>query len=37
MVVCKFQEFVGTTLVCEGELTGIALPPDIFDNGPAAK
>ncbi|WP_428305651.1 3-hydroxyacyl-ACP dehydratase FabZ family protein [Lacipirellula sp.] len=37
MVVCKFQEFVGTTLVCEGELTGIALPPDIFDYSPAAK
>jgi 3-hydroxyacyl-[acyl-carrier-protein] dehydratase len=37
MVVCKFQEFVGTTLVCEGELTGIALPPDIFDIGTAAK
>jgi 3-hydroxyacyl-[acyl-carrier-protein] dehydratase len=35
MVVCRFQEFVGTTLVCEGELTGIALPSDIFLNGAA--
>ena len=35
MVVCKFQEFVGTTLVCEGELTGIALPSDIFNNASA--
>jgi len=35
MVVCKFQEFVGTTLVCEGEVTGIALPSNIFDNGAA--
>ena len=26
MVVCRFQEFVGSSLVCEGELTGIALP-----------
>lgn len=33
MVVCRFQEFVGTMLVCEGELTGIALPSDIFLNG----
>ncbi|RIK84464.1 MAG: beta-hydroxyacyl-ACP dehydratase [Planctomycetota bacterium] len=26
VVVSKFQAFVGTNLVCEGELTGIALP-----------
>lgn len=26
MVQCRFQEFVRATLVCEGELTGIALP-----------
>jgi 3-hydroxyacyl-[acyl-carrier-protein] dehydratase len=25
MVVCRFQEFVGESLVCEGEVTGIAL------------
>ena len=37
MVVCRFQEFVGTTLVCEGELTGIALPSDIFKNDGKAK
>lgn len=37
MVVCKFQEFVGTTLVCEGELTGIALPSDIFKSDDAGK
>lgn len=37
LVVCKFQEFVGTTLVCEGELTGIALPSDIFKSDAAAK
>jgi len=37
MVVCRFQEFVGTTLVCEGELTGIALPSDIFRTDVAAK
>jgi 3-hydroxyacyl-[acyl-carrier-protein] dehydratase len=35
LVVCKFQEFVGTTLVCEGELTGIALPSDIFKSDAA--
>ena len=28
MVQCRFQEWVGKTLVCEGELTGIALPVD---------
>jgi 3-hydroxyacyl-[acyl-carrier-protein] dehydratase len=37
LVVCKFQEFVGTTLVCEGELTGIALPSDIFKSDAAGK
>jgi 3-hydroxyacyl-[acyl-carrier-protein] dehydratase len=26
MVACRFQGFVGMTLVCEGELTGVALP-----------
>lgn len=26
MVACRFQGFVGETLVCEGELTGVALP-----------
>jgi 3-hydroxyacyl-[acyl-carrier-protein] dehydratase len=26
MVNCRFQGFVGTSLVCEGEITGVALP-----------
>lgn len=26
MCVCQFQEFVGTSLVCEGTIKGIALP-----------
>jgi 3-hydroxyacyl-[acyl-carrier-protein] dehydratase len=30
MVVCRFQEFVGESLVCEGELTGIPLPLDML-------
>jgi len=30
MVHCRFQEFVGTTLVCEGELAGIPLPTEVL-------
>jgi 3-hydroxyacyl-[acyl-carrier-protein] dehydratase len=30
LVVCRFQEFVGTSLVCEGEVTGVALPADVL-------
>lgn len=30
MVVCRFEEFVGETLVCEGQLTGIPLPLDVL-------
>ncbi len=26
MVACRFQGFVGTSLVCEGEIAGVALP-----------
>jgi 3-hydroxyacyl-[acyl-carrier-protein] dehydratase len=33
MVVCRFQEFVGTSLVCEGEITGIALPMEMLQEG----
>lgn len=36
MVVCRFQEFVGESIVCEGEVTGIALPVDALQQ-PAAK
>jgi 3-hydroxyacyl-[acyl-carrier-protein] dehydratase len=36
MVVCRFQEFVGESIVCEGEVTGIALPVDAMQL-PAAK
>jgi 3-hydroxyacyl-[acyl-carrier-protein] dehydratase len=34
VVICRFQEFVGTSLVCEGELTGIALPAKMPQAGP---
>ena len=27
-VICKFEEVVGTNIVCEGEITGIPLPVD---------
>ena len=30
MVVCRFQEFVDASLVCEGEITGIALPTEVL-------
>jgi len=33
LVVCRFQEFVGTTLVCEGEITGIPLPTEMLQEG----
>ena len=33
MVVCRFQEFVGTSLVCEGEITGVALPAQMLQEG----
>ena len=26
MVACRFQGFVGASLVCEGEIAGVALP-----------
>jgi 3-hydroxyacyl-[acyl-carrier-protein] dehydratase len=32
MVVCRFQEFVGATLVSEGEITGIALPDNVIQS-----
>ena len=35
LVVCRFQEFVGTTLVCEGEVTGIPLPVEVLQAGTA--
>jgi 3-hydroxyacyl-[acyl-carrier-protein] dehydratase len=35
MVVCRFQEFVGTTLVCEGEMTGIPLPLELLQQSAA--
>jgi 3-hydroxyacyl-[acyl-carrier-protein] dehydratase len=35
LVVCRFQEFVGTNLVCEGEVTGIALPAEMMQTGMA--
>ena len=28
LVICRFEEFVNETLVCEGEITGIPLPVD---------
>jgi len=30
LVGCRFQEFVGTSLVCEGAITGIALPAQML-------
>jgi 3-hydroxyacyl-[acyl-carrier-protein] dehydratase len=30
LVVCRFQEFVGTTLVTVGEITGIPLPDNVL-------
>ena len=36
MVQCRFQGFVGTTLVCEGEVTGIALPVDQLQASPTS-
>jgi 3-hydroxyacyl-[acyl-carrier-protein] dehydratase len=33
LVVCRFQEFVSGSLVCEGELTGIALPAKMMQEG----
>jgi 3-hydroxyacyl-[acyl-carrier-protein] dehydratase len=35
MVVCRFQEFVDATLVCEGEMTGIPLPVDLLQQATA--
>jgi 3-hydroxyacyl-[acyl-carrier-protein] dehydratase len=35
LVVCRFQEFVGASLVCEGELTGIPLPMAMLQEGMA--
>ena len=35
MVVCRFQGFVGTSLVCEGELTGVALPVEALQTSAA--
>lgn len=36
MVVCRFQEFVGTTLVSEGDITGIALPENVLQAASAS-
>lgn len=36
LVVSRFQAFVGTTLVCEGELTGIPLPTNTLKPKPAS-
>ncbi len=33
MVVCRFQEFVDASLVCEGKVTGIALPAQMVQAG----
>src|SRR5688572_25359114 len=33
LVVCRFQEFVGGSLVCEGKVTGIALPAKMMQEG----
>lgn len=30
MIVCRFQEFVGKTLVCEGQIKGIPLPDNLM-------
>jgi 3-hydroxyacyl-[acyl-carrier-protein] dehydratase len=30
LVACRFQEFVGASLVCEGEITGVALPAQML-------
>jgi 3-hydroxyacyl-[acyl-carrier-protein] dehydratase len=35
MVVCRFQAFVGTSLVCEGEVSGVALPTEILQTDSA--
>jgi 3-hydroxyacyl-[acyl-carrier-protein] dehydratase len=35
LVACRFQEFVGTVLVSEGEVTGIALPDNVLQSAPA--
>jgi 3-hydroxyacyl-[acyl-carrier-protein] dehydratase len=32
MVNCRFQGFVGESLVCEGELAGVALPATVANN-----
>jgi 3-hydroxyacyl-[acyl-carrier-protein] dehydratase len=36
MCVCHFQEFVGTSLVCEGVIKGVALPTDALASGRSA-
>ncbi len=36
LVVSRFQAFVGTNLVCEGELTGIPLPTSTLQPNPAS-
>ncbi|HEX6962799.1 MAG TPA: 3-hydroxyacyl-ACP dehydratase FabZ family protein [Lacipirellula sp.] len=35
LVACRFQEFVGESLVCEGQITGIALPAKMLEEGMA--
>jgi 3-hydroxyacyl-[acyl-carrier-protein] dehydratase len=35
MVTCRFQEFVGMTLVAEGALSGIPLPEEVLQAQPA--
>ena len=36
LVTCRFQQFVGTTLVCDGEVTGIPLPDEVLQASSAA-
>ncbi len=35
LVMCEFQAFVDQNLVCQGQITGIALPTDLMAAGPA--
>lgn len=36
IVMCRFQAFVGTNLVCEGKISGIPLPTDMLRNSAAS-
>jgi 3-hydroxyacyl-[acyl-carrier-protein] dehydratase len=37
MVVCRFQEFVDNSLICEGEVTGIAIPNVVVEADSASR